>query len=139
MVFQPLSQGYLKTHRRASYTMIPYIPQYTLQGYRKATPELINIKHPQIIVVSRVLPDALNQGYKNMEGSVVYSVNGTEVKDLKHLIKLVENASGEYLQIRTDFGNLITLDLAQARERNPVILRNYQVHSDRNLNQMENN
>ncbi|MGD8559292.1 MAG: serine protease [Gammaproteobacteria bacterium] len=138
MVFQPLSQGYLKTHRRASYTMIPYIPQYTLQGYRKATPELINIKHPQIIVLSRVLPDALNQGYKNMEGSIVFSVNGTEVKDLQHLIQLIEAASGDFLEIRTDFGNLITLDLSQARERNPVILRNYQVHSDRNLNQAVN-
>lgn len=134
LVFQPLSQGYLKTHTQASVVLIPYIPQYTLQGYRKATPDLINIKHPQIIILSRVLPDALNQGYKNMEGSVIYSVNGTQVKDLNHLARLIENAQGQYLKIQTDFGNVITLDLGQARARNPVILKNYQVYSDRNLN-----
>lgn len=134
LVFQPLSQGYLKTHHNTSYVLVPYIPQYTLQGYKKSVPDLINSKRREILILSRVLPDALNQGYKNMEGSVIYSVNDVEVKDLGHLAELIENAKGEYLKLKTDFGYIITLDLAQARKRNPLILKNYQVYSDRNLN-----
>ena len=133
LVFQPLSQGYLSTHHQAFYPLIPYLPHYTLEGYKKAVPDLVKTNRKQIIVLSRVLPDALNQGYKNMEGSVIYSVNGTPIKDLKHLTNLIENANGEYLKIRTDFGNHIIINLAKARERNQKILDNYQVHNDRSL------
>lgn len=131
LVFQPLSNGYLSAYHNAQYFMLSYIPEYTLEGYRKLIPDRIKSERDQVIVLSRVLPDAINQGYKNMEHSVAYSVNGTVVKDMPHLIKLIESADGPYLKIITDFGNLITLDLKKARKRNDTILSKYQVYVDR--------
>ncbi|KPJ92009.1 MAG: hypothetical protein AMJ55_10450 [Gammaproteobacteria bacterium SG8_15] len=78
-----------------------------------------------------MLPDAVNLGYKNMEGSVIHAVNDTPVKDLRHLMQLIENAVGKYLKIETDFGNVIMLDLPKARARNEQILQKYQIYSDR--------
>ncbi len=131
LVFQPLSNGYLTAYHNAQYFMLSYIPEYTLEGYRKLIPDRIKSERGQVIVLSRVLPDAINQGYKNMEHSVIYSVNGTVVKDMPHLIKLIESVDGPYLKIITDFGNLITLDLKKARKRHQTIMEKYQVYVDR--------
>ena len=111
--------------------MLSYVPAYTMQGYRKIIPERIKNNRDQVIVLSRVLPDAINQGYKNMEQSVVYSVNGTVVKDMPQLIKLIEAVKEPYLKIVTDFGNVITLDMEKARKRNATIMEKYQVYVDR--------
>jgi hypothetical protein len=102
-----------------------------LENYRKLIPDRIKSNRDQVVVLSRVLPDAINQGYKNMEHSVVYSINGTIVKDMPHLIKLIEAVDEPYLKIITDFGNLITLDMKKARKRNDTILKKYQVYVDR--------
>ena len=130
-VFQPLSNGYLSSNQNALYYMLSYVPAYTMQGYRKIIPERIKNNRDQVIVLSRVLPDAINQGYKNMEQSVVYSVNGTVVKDMPQLIKLIEAVKEPYLKIVTDFGNVITLDMEKARKRNATIMEKYQVYVDR--------
>ncbi|MDH5323915.1 MAG: serine protease [Gammaproteobacteria bacterium] len=131
LVFQPLTRGYLAAHHNAQYNMIPHIPEYTLQGYKKSIPNRIQSSRDQVIVLSRVLPDVVNHGYKNMENTVVHSINGTVVKDMKHLIQLIEKASDNYLSVVTEFGNQLALDLKQSRSRNQKILDNYQVHVDR--------
>ena len=131
MLFQPLSQGYLQSHHQTTYGLIPYLPNYTLEGYKKSVPDLVNTGRTQTIVLSRVLPDAISQGYKNMEGSIIHSINGTPVKDLNHLTTLIANASDKYLKIETDFGHSIVLNLVDARARNQEILLKYQVYSDR--------
>jgi S1-C subfamily serine protease len=131
LLFQPLSQGYLRAHSRSIYTLIPYIPSYTLEGYRKSVPNLVKTNRLQTVMLGRVLPDAVNLGYKNMEDSVIHAVNDTPVKDLRHLTQLIENAVGKYLKIETDFGSVIVLDLAKARDRNQQILQKYQIYSDR--------
>lgn len=130
-VFQPLSRGYLAAHHNSQYTMVQYIPEYTMQGYKKTIPDRIKSDRDQVIVIGRVLPDLVNHGYKTMENTVVYSINGKVVKDLKHLIQLIEKSKGPYLTIVTDFGNRITLNVKKVRKRNRVILDNYQVHVDR--------
>jgi len=131
LVFQPLTSDYLKTARSAQYSLLSYIPEYTLQGYRKLIPERIKNDRNQVIILTTVLPDAINRGYKDMESSVIYSVNNFPVKDMKHLIKLIESAKGPFLTLTTDYGNVITVDLAKARKKNAHILQNYQVSSDR--------
>jgi len=131
LVFQPISNGYLKSNRGSQYGLMSYIPEYTLQGYSKIIPERIQDKRKEIVVLSRVLPDAINRGYKNMEGTVVYSVNGEVIKDLKHLTKVIDKAKGKNLQIVTDLGNVIILDLILARKSLNRVLDNYQVYTDR--------
>jgi len=135
MVFQPLDNGYLKSHVNAQYSLVSYIPEYTMAGYRKIVPERVTSVRNQEVILSRVLPDAVNQGYKDLEGAVIYSVNGTIIQDMKHLAKTIDktvkNKKEKYFTILTDLGNTIILDLAKARKKNEKILENYQVYKDR--------
>ena len=131
LVFQPLTSDYLKTAHSAQYSLLSYIPEYTMQGYRKLIPERIKSDRKQVVILTTVLPDAINRGYKDMESSVIYAVNSVPVKDMKHLIELIESAKGPFLTLTTDYGNLITVDLAKARKKNAHILQNYQISTDR--------
>lgn len=131
LVFEPLTSGYLKTARGAQYSLLSYIPDYTLQGYRKLIPDRFSNDRKQVVILTTVLPDAINRGYKDMESSVIYAVNNVPVKDMKNLIHLIETAKGPYLTLTTDYGNLITVDLAKARKKNKRILQNYQISMDR--------
>lgn len=133
LVFQPLTSGYLRAFHNAQYPLISYIPEYTLEGYKKRIPDRIISQREQTVVLSTVLPDAINRGYKNMESSVIYSVNSTPITNMKHMIELIESAKEEFLTITTDYGNVITLDLEKARKRNSRILQNYQVNTDRSV------
>jgi len=137
LVFQPLSNGYLKSNRGGQFGLMSYIPEYTLQGYSKIIPDRIQDNRKEIVVLTRVLPDAINRGYKNMEGTVVYSVNGIIIKDLKHLTQVVDKAKGKYLQVVNDLGNVIILDLNLARKSLNRILDNYQVYTDRSADLMQ--
>jgi len=131
MVFQPLSGGYLEANRAMQPSLLSYVLEYTLQGYSKQIPDRIQSKRKQVIVLSHVLSDIINDGYKNMEGSVIYSINGTPVEDLKHLIQLVKKAKGTYLEIVTDFGNKIIMNKEKAKNRHKKILQQYQIFDDR--------
>jgi len=136
LVFQPLSNGYLKSNRSGQFGLMSYIPEYTLQNYIKSIPDRIQDKRKEIVVLSRVLPDAINRGYKNAEGTVIYSVNGEVIRDLKHLTKVIDKAKGKYLKIVNDLGNIMILDLKLARKSMNRILDNYQVYTDRSADLM---
>jgi len=131
LVFQPISSGYLEANRAMQPSLLSYVPEYTLQGYSKQIPDRIQSKRKQVIVLSHVLPNIINDGYKDMKGSVIYSVNDTPVEDLEHLIKLIKNAKGTYLKIVTDFGNQIIMDKEKAKNRHKKILQQYQIFDDR--------
>ena len=131
LAFQPLNISYLKANQEAQYGLVSYLPEYTLQGYKKLIPERISSKRDQVILISRVMPDALNHGYKDMENSVVYSINGTPVNDMRHLIRLIETIQGPELKIVTDYGNMIVINLPLAKARARHILDKYQIHIDR--------
>ncbi len=131
LVFQPISSGYLQANRAMQSSLLSYVPEYTLQGYSKQIPDRFQSKRKQVIVLSHVLPDIINDGYKELEGSVIYSINDTPVTDLKHLIQLVKNAQGSYLKIVTDFGNQIIMNKESATNHHKEILQQYQIFDDR--------
>jgi hypothetical protein len=110
---------------------VSYLPDYTLQGYKKLAPERIKSDRDQVIILTRVLPDAVNHGYKNMESSVIHSINGKPVKDMAHLIALIEKSKQANLKIITDYGNVILLERKVAKVRNELILQKYQINVDR--------
>lgn len=134
LVFQPLTNGYLKAASSGQYGLMSYIPEYTLEGYQKLIPDRIRYTRKETVVLSRVLPDTINRGYKSMEGTVVYSVNDTVITDMRQLTEVVDHAKGKYLRIVTDIGNLVVLDLEKSRTSMKKILENYQVSSDRSAN-----
>ncbi|HEY4245343.1 MAG TPA: trypsin-like peptidase domain-containing protein [Lacunisphaera sp.] len=50
-----------------------------------------------VVVASPFFPHKLAKGYSNPSGSVVYSVNGTVVKNLAHLVTLLRDLKDDYV------------------------------------------
>ena len=56
-----------------------------------------------VIISSPFFPHKLANGYSNATGSVVYSINGTPVKSLKHLVALLRDLTEPFVTI--EFAN----------------------------------
>jgi len=78
-----------------------------------------------------VLRSELNRGYERLEQEVIYSVDGTPVRSLRHLSDLIDAARGEFVSIATEQGNLVAIRRTLAATEGPKILERYQVESDR--------
>jgi len=77
-----------------------------------------------------VLSDETNVGYDEFYYEVITEVNGERVRDLNHLVALLERCEG-VVELRTHEKGWIVLDGAQVRARNQELLRSYQVPADR--------
>jgi S1-C subfamily serine protease len=67
--------------------------------YDPPSPELEEL----VIISSPFFPHKLANGYSNPTGSVVYSVNGTAVRSLKHLVELLRDLKDPFVTI--EFGS----------------------------------
>ena len=59
------------------------------------TPELEEL----VVVSSPFFPHKLSVGYSNAIGSVVYSINGTPLKSLKHLVEYLRDSKDEFITL----------------------------------------
>jgi hypothetical protein len=55
-----------------------------------------------VVVSSPFFPHKLVNGYSNPQGSVVYSINGTHVRSLKHLVSLLRDLKDAFVTIEFD-------------------------------------
>ena len=125
LLFAPLSRDYLKTWGEDWPSEAPgdLISIYE-SGVR--SPE-----RRQVAVLQKVLADRSTQGYHDVGSVIVDQVDGHKVRDMKHLIKLIERGRGEFLRITTGGGYRIVLDRAEVKKRSAGILRRYNVPFDR--------
>ncbi|MBO4630818.1 MAG: trypsin-like peptidase domain-containing protein [Lentisphaeria bacterium] len=85
-----------------------------------------------LVVLSMVLGDEVNIGYQDVVAQLVSSVNGVKVRNLRHLIELLEQKKEGYAIIRfhQEIRPLI-VDVKQFRASTPRILEKYQLPADR--------
>ena len=89
----------------------------------------------EAVVISDVLPDVCMEGYLGCLTSLVRTVNGTKVKNLKHLVQLIEACGDGFIRLGLDRGNeydiKMIVDAKQLREATPRVMRRYQIPADR--------
>jgi S1-C subfamily serine protease len=135
LLFAPLTRDYLKSWGHEWWKVAPSeLMALYHTGY--ATPE-----RQDVIVLQKVLADAVNQGYHEIENGVVVAVDGVPVRDMRHLVELVESgltddARGPFLAVRLAGGEQIVLDRKKAVARLPSILATYGVPIDRSADLM---
>ncbi len=129
LLFLPLSQNFLDSWGN---------------WWSKAPRKLVNFaaygeiteKRNQIVALSEILADNVNIGYQGIKYSAVKSVNGTEVKNLKHLIELIENTKDKFVEITLQKHIKIIIEFKKLKEATPRILRRYRIPSDRSKDLM---
>ena len=62
-----------------------------------------------VIVASPMFPHKIGKGYANPMGKVVKEVNGTQIKNLKHLVETLRDAKEKYITITFNDRNSETL------------------------------
>lgn len=87
------------------------------------------------VVISDVLPDVCMEGYMGLYRSLVRTVNGTKVKNLRHLVELVESCRDGFIRFGLDCGDewdvKMIVDAKELREATPRVMQRYQIPSDR--------
>ena len=121
LVFQPLTIDYLVEFEDIPYALANYAIYQNVVTQERA----------QVIMVQKVLPHTTNRGYHDWDDEVLATVNGTIPQDMQHLARIIDEATGPWLKITTDTGEVLTLDLKQAREAQPTILDNFGIAHDR--------
>lgn len=87
------------------------------------------------VVIADVLADNSVEGYLGVDGMLVKSVNGVAVKNLRHLVELLDSCKDEFVRIGADNGNewdySIVVETAKMREALPRVLETYNIPADR--------
>lgn len=89
----------------------------------------------EAVVVSDVLADVCMEGYLGVDQSLVRTVNGTKVKNLRHLVQLVESCRDGFIRFGLDRDDewdvKMVVDAKELREATPRVMQRYQIPSDR--------
>lgn len=95
----------------------------------------------EAVVISFILPHEVNEGYHELRGILVESVNGRKIGGLADLVEAFKRPINGLQVIKedpvTDFGGTIVLDAAKADAAGPGILAFHRVPADRSADLLE--
>ena len=81
----------------------------------------------EAVVVCSILRAELNSGYEESAEALVLKADGEPVRNLRHLVEIVESRETGLLVLETHEGKQIVLDRERARREGPAILARYPV------------
>ncbi len=127
LVFTPLSFNYISNW---DYNEVPTEFKSDLE-FGLPTPQ-----RRQVIVLSHVLPDVVNEGYHEFRDYAIAAINGRPIGTMKDVIEAFSHPEGPYHVIQTEFtpqerGYLVVIDAAAAERANGAILSRYNLPADR--------
>ena len=89
----------------------------------------------EAVVVSDILPDVCMEGYLGVDRSLVRTVNGTKVKNLRHFVQLVESCRDGFVRFGLDRDDewdvKMIVDAKELRDATPRVMQRYQIPADR--------
>ena len=126
LVFVPLTINYLDSWRNwwnsGPRDLVNYV------NYGKITKD-----RNQVVVLSFVLADKSTVGYQYVKYQPIIKANGIKLKNLRHLIDIIEHQSGKYLVLQYRNKAKLVIDLEKQRQATAKILRRYRIPRDRSL------
>ncbi len=125
LVFQPLSSSFYASLDDQSATLRYYYSQFL-------TSELY-LRHPEVIVISKVLPDPINTYQERFIGTIVDTINGTKVRTLEDVAAIFDRPADFYVIRVVGDPQPLVLEakaVAVARQR---ILERYKIPQERYL------
>jgi S1-C subfamily serine protease len=92
------------------------------------------VEGEQVIILLRVLPASVNDGYQNYAPWIVKKVNGNVVLNMKELVQAIEsNESNSFIILENNSNQQIVLNREKVKQANPQILATYKIREDRSL------
>lgn len=127
LLFQPLSLDLFTAYQPQDLRLRHYFDFYVL--------EQIYLEHPQIIVLTNILPDPINTYLQPFRSGIVDEVNGTKIRTLVDLSKAFSETPERFVIRMIGDGPPLVLDRAQVDAARERIKTRYNVVREENLNE----
>ena len=98
----------------------------------------IYLQHPDVIVLSNILPDEINTYLAPYRGSIVDEVNGKKMRTLDDLAKAFQEKSDHFVIKMIGDGPPLVLDGAKVEQARERIKTRYNVIQEQNLQEQPN-
>ena len=125
-VFSPLTLNYMRSWGRRWFTEAPVSLLSKLSDIRRFPDE-------EVVFLVRVLPSEVNYGYHGMRNWLVESVNGVKIRNIRHLVKVVEKEAekGGFITFKNPDGEQIVISADKAKKSGGPLLSTYRIDEDR--------
>ncbi len=126
-IFSPLTFNYLREWGPRWFVNAPSTLLSKLAQNVREFPE------QEVVVLVKVLPSEVNYGYHGTLNWVLEKVNGIKIKNMKHLVRVVETeaAKGGFVTFENTYGEEIVFSARKAAQSGAPLLATYQISKDR--------
>jgi S1-C subfamily serine protease len=125
LLFQPLSLDMMEAYRPTDLRLRHFFDFFVT--------EQIYLEHPEVIVLTNVLPDPINTYLTSFRFSIVDDINGAKIRSLEDLAKAFATTPERFVVNMIGEGPPLVLDPKQAEAARERINRRYNVVSEQNL------
>jgi S1-C subfamily serine protease len=125
LVFCPLTLNYLLTW---GYDWEEDAPSNLLNYLFYERPRQ---EREQVVLISKILPAEVNNGYEDVKDRRIISVNDQSFRNLEELIAIIESGQTPFVALIDQKGREIVIDRHEAKRSHQRILKAYQIANDR--------
>jgi len=125
LLFQPLGLDLLEAYQPTDLRIRHFFDFYVL--------EQIYLEHPDVILLTNILPDPINSYLAPYRGGIVDEINGKKIKTLDDLAKAFAEPADRFVINMIGDGPPLVLDPKQVEAARERIRTRYNVLKDENL------
>src|SRR6266550_2856255 len=125
LLFQPLNLDMLEAYRTADLRVRHFFEYFIL--------EQIYLQHPDVIVLSNILPDPINTYLAPYRGAIVDEINGKKIRTLDELAETFAHAPDQLVIRMIGDGPPLVLDRNKVESARERIKARYNVMKEQNL------
>jgi S1-C subfamily serine protease len=125
LVFQPLSKNFMDAYQVDDLRLRYYYTSFVSDEIYK--------EHPEVIVLSNILPDPINAYLSNLRFQIVDSINDQKVRTLRDVANAFAQKPDFYVIRFIGSSRPAVLDRSAVEEARKRILANYNVHTEQYL------
>lgn len=126
LLFQPLSRDLIEAYQPQDLRLRHFFDFYVL--------EQIYLEHPEVIVLTNILPDPINTYLQPYRAGIVDEVNGEKIRTLEDLAQAFSGTPDRFVMRMIGDGPPLVLDRQEVEAARERIRKRYNVVKERNLN-----
>jgi S1-C subfamily serine protease len=125
LLFQPMSRDLVEAYQVAD-PRVRYFFDYFVQ-------DQIYLQHPEVVILTNILPDPTNTYLAPYRASIVDEVNGKKIGSLRDLAQAFEQPSDQFVLKMVGDGPPLVLDRKEVESARDRIRTRYHVINEQNL------
>lgn len=122
LVFQPLSSSFYATLQKKSVTLRYFYTQFL--------GDELYLEHPEVVIISKVLPDPINTYQGRFVNTIVDEINGVKMKTLKDVAAAFKKPDKFFVIRVVGDPQPLVLEASAATNARERILKRYRINQD---------